>query len=1657
MKTFLNILTSLALRFRYVTLALVGLLLVLGAIAATELNQELLPPIEFPQTIVLAQASGMTSEEVLVILTERLEASISEIPEVINLESQTSGAIGGLLTVYNDFGENQDELQAKIREAIDNTWLPVRRITPPEGTDAQTFATGLIADITPEMLLYLAESNSNFLFQLSPEIWDSMSDETVTAALAYLAQEEDVASAGATALARLVQKELAPQLTALDLVANITTAGGQELPTDGEEIVEEDSQDIEAQSLLLRLSLDTWEAVSPRVGGLGELNDDAVATLSDIEITIPEVAPALPESWQIGAFKTVEDILEIQTITNSASVILNDFYETGRITGALGQTDDLDVETMTNMLEIAPSLVNYFEAEQLVAMSPEVFALLPEDYIAGLDGFTRDALAAADLARAITGEDAEREPVDLPGPWRIQLPSLISFSFSDIPLATFSVASVGEIELDTATADTDDSMDDSSSDEATDEVSVIEYPEGPELPALFGLSGELFGAELDTADDLINITLSGDFAELLGEDSISGAEFFNLLLQFGDFAAAPPADGGDDATAGAPVGFGDLDIAAFVPALTECGVGLLDVTSGNFDFAGALVGCLTPDQVQFLLDNDPTFVDGLDAGVFALFTDEVLLIDGISPPLPDAWGLLQDQPQFATSLRNAGDVVEQGDGSPALFLDQVNQNIPERFAGYEVRLFDSLTPDLVRYFLLVEPEFYANLDADVLLKFNQDVLANVAIDGLDDDVATQITAIASGEQPTAVTALQELYISEIAPADPDAPALNDAWSFLEPAYGIELNSADDFFRFPEGYIYADAGELINSIYASPQGAGFAPVLLGGMPIEAVQYVLDRDETAFNSLTSQSLQDFSDDALALMPQVLQDRALEGADNFTPTAQITRTNGNSSLFLTIFKTSDANTVTAFHKVNDLIQELDANNDSIVTGIVFEQSSFIEDSISGVAREGSLGAVFAIIIILIFLSGGTWTNNRRTTGVVMVVLFGGLLAGLVALGLEAAGNDWGAAFAQADTVLRVLLIGGLVSGLVILLFPSNLPDPAWRATIVIGVSIPLSILTSLVLMRWFAPAMHEVLAPLAADSDLFTFILRLFPEELTLNIMTLSGLTVAVGRVVDDSIVVLENVFRQLQAGGDKKQVIIKATRDVASAIFTATLVALIVFLPLGLTGGIIGAFFLPFGLAVTYALVGSFTVAITVVPVMSYLLIDPDKIPEDKDIWLAAYYLPVLKWAISSKNSRRIVIGIAILSMPLSGILLGTRPAAFLPSFGEVQISLSLEMPAGTQIEDTNDVALELEQLVRDTIPEDQLTTIQTTVGGGGTLSLEALFTGGGVSENLAGLTIGLRANEEELETFTEELTTGGSEIVGDRGTVVAASASQDGGFGGFELVVSGDPDDLAALDATIIETINSVEGISEASSNLSAIATGDEGPTTFIRVNQTTALSYSAELDTDNTIGVTAQALEALLALPDLPEGITISQGFDSEIQTQGFNSLPIAMGIAIVIVIIILIFSFQSPVYWLVIILSIVVAPIGAAIALTISDRVLGISALIGLLMLLGLVVTNAVVLIDRVIQNRKENGMEIDEAIIEAGGRRLRPILMTSLATIIALIPLTVGLSEGAIIASELGTVVIGGVMSSTLLTLIVVPVAYRMLYRSHDRFANLFSRGNN
>jgi multidrug efflux pump subunit AcrB len=1659
MKAFFERITSLSMRFRFVTLAISVLIAALGFVGVSQLQLELIPSIAFPQTVILAQVSGMSSDEVLNIITIPLENELAKIPEIVNVETTTTGAFGAVIIARNEFGIDQTQLQENIQLAINRVWLPVRRLGFGADEDAKSFALNRLADLSPEILIYLQEEDPNFLFQLVPEVWEALSPETVQTLVAYLASQTTATVVTQSPLQRIVDLDIIPQIESLSVVADVTVSGGQLLPNEDNGMLTATTVDTSAQetNLVFELSPEVWEIVLRKVPNLGE-RENAILVLVSVDFTIPVEAPQLPMSWQMDHFLDANDLSEMRSPTRTIASVFNKFYETGEIVGPLGQTNDLSPATVTRILEIAPSMVSYFEPRHLAAVSEEVFAALPADYLASLDGFARDELAAASIAGSVTGVDLEAVPIELPNAWRISAPQLISFSFDDLPLATFSISGtdVTISENGSSSPSVNPNSEDSANPETITPTAIPDnLPEGPALPLIFSLIGEPLGLELNTADDLISIEIPADLAELTGSENLEAADFLNLLTLLSDPSALA-------ATEGTGFSMDSSDIAAFLPALQECNINVLAVRSPDFNFAEGLIACLSADVIAYLAEHDPSFVANLQPDVFNYFSDEVLFLEAVTPPLPDEWDTLAQQPEFsAISLDTAQDILNLGSGQASVVLNGINLSVPAEFAGYEVRLFNSLPPSILRYFALHEADFYSHLDTEVLRKLSPEALSTipaVVLDTLDSALSAELRAIASGEQASAFTELSSLYQTEIPAADPNAPAINSDWGQVGAFYGIELDTADDFFRFPADFRFATPAEFMNGIFDSPRGRAFAPSLFGGLSLEAIRYMLERDPQFFDAVLLDGLRLLQPDVLISLPEPLQERVASGGEVFTPSDPVTRTNGQASLQLTIFKSSDANTVTAFHELDALLTEIDTANETIEINVVFEQASFIEESIDGVSREGGLGGVFAILMILIFLSAGLWqSSQRRLTGVLLIVLSSILLAIAIFLHLGANSADIWQAFISLNILIQVPGVLGLFAGLVFVLWPGPLPYPAWRSTLVTAVSIPLSILMAFAIMRWLPQAVHSWLQPYANVAFL-QVVLRLFPESISLNIMTLSGLTVAIGRVVDDSIVVLENVFRELQDETvDKQTAIIKGTRDVSVAIFAATVITVVVFIPLGLTGGIIGEFFLPFGLAVTYSLLSSFLVAITVVPVLVYLIVRRTDIHEESEEgFLERIYLPILRWSLKSIVNRSLVLVLAVASMIFGFSLLASRPAAFLPDFGKPQISITVNMPNGTPISETNRLVMEMERYIDSSIPKEGIEAIETIVGSGG-LSLESLLgLGSGVSENIAEITIGIES-QELLESYTQQLRTEAEHIFGEGNVTVSAASIAAQGFGSFSLVLSGQREDLEALDATVMETLNGVTGLSNVSSSLSQVGGASaDGPVTYLRVDGETAVSYSAELESEDSLNVIQAGKEAVLAIPNLPETISISEGFETEVQTQGFASLFVAMGIALVIVVLILILTFGSVVHWLDIMLSIVVTPVGAAIALSLTDRALGISALIGMLMLIGIVVTNAVVLIDRVMSNVSERGLNTKDALIEAGGRRLRPILMTAFATIFALLPLAIGLSEGAIIASELGTVVIGGLLSSTLLTLIVVPVAYSFLQPLHVWISTKFKRSS-
>ncbi|MGA5226801.1 efflux RND transporter permease subunit [Streptomyces koyangensis] len=743
-------------------------------------------------------------------------------------------------------------------------------------------------------------------------------------------------------------------------------------------------------------------------------------------------------------------------------------------------------------------------------------------------------------------------------------------------------------------------------------------------------------------------------------------------------------------------------------------------------------------------------------------------------------------------------------------------------------------------------------------------------------------------------------------------------------------------------------------------------------------------------------------------------------------LTRTNGEPSLAVVVTMDRDGSAVAISDAVTEKLPELraDLGGSSELT-VVSDQGPAVAKSIEGLTTEGALGLVFAVVIILIFLA-------------------------------------------------------------------------SVRSTLVTAVSIPLSVVLALIV---------------------------LWTRDLSLNMLTLGALTIAIGRVVDDSIVVLENIKRHLGYGEERKEAILTAVKEVAGAVTSATLTTVAVFLPIGLVGGMVGELFGSFSLTVTAALLASLLVSLTVVPVLSFwFLRAPKGTPEDAEAARAAaeekeaksrlqrLYVPILKFA-----TRRRLTSLAIAVAVLLGTF-GMAPLLKTNFFdqGEQEVlSVKQELAPGTSLAATDEAAKKVEALLKET---EGVEDYQVTIGSSGFM---AAF-GGGTDTNQASYQVKL-ADAASSETVQKALDKGLAGLDGIGDTRVAAGdgfASQD-----LSVVVkASEADVLAKASEQVREEVAKLDDVTDVQSDLSqsvprisvsanekAAAAGFtdaslgqivaqsvrgttagqvvlddaerdivvksakpaetlaqlralllgpvklgqiadvelvDGPVSMTRIDGSRAATVTARPTADNTGAVTAELQTKINAL-ELPEGATATIGGVSADQDEAFGQLGLAMLAAIAIVFMLLVATFRSLVQPLILLVSIPFAATGAVGLLIATGTPMGVPAMIGMLMLIGIVVTNAIVLIDLINQYR-DKGYGIIEAVIEGGRHRFRPILMTALATIFALIPMALGVTgEGGFIAQPLAVVVIGGLITSTVLTLVLVPTLYAMVELRKERRA--------
>ena len=610
------------------------------------------------------------------------------------------------------------------------------------------------------------------------------------------------------------------------------------------------------------------------------------------------------------------------------------------------------------------------------------------------------------------------------------------------------------------------------------------------------------------------------------------------------------------------------------------------------------------------------------------------------------------------------------------------------------------------------------------------------------------------------------------------------------------------------------------------------------------------------------------------------------------------------------------------------------------------------------------------------------------------------------------------QIDTLLQEATFGFLFAVAVVFLFMLTLRPTAWkgflttvRPTIVIALVIPLSILAGVLLMGW---------------------------QGMTLNFMTLGGLAISVGRVVDDAIVVLENVYRHIQAGKERWRAALDATVEVGPAIFASTLTTIVVFLPLAFIEGLVGAFFLPFAMTVSFALVASFAVALTAVPVLGAYLLRPGDLPEgagEEDItfvhetWMQRLYTPILRWALAHR--LRTLAGAAVVTLA-SLALIGFIPVNLFPSGDNQYIEIEVSLPPGAPLEQTLVEVIDVENRVHDV---SEITTVSI-----GATNLASGGTPGGF--NQASLLLALKgtAPDNLAETLRDELPTPSR-------TVRVREVSEGPTAGGVEVVISGpNYDDIQAVSQQLMTSLSTVEGVVNLESDVAqsrdeaaitvnpdaasaiglsarevsaqlnqllvgrsvttidvdgddvdVVVVGDrqalsgieaiksviimgpagaaslgelaelsvrQGPVNISRTDGRRSASITGEINSDDTQSVGIE-IDSIIADMALPPGVEVlSGGIFADIE-EGFQAIFIAMAAGIILMYLVMAASLGSLKNPIVIVTSLPLALIGVLIALTVTGRSLGLPAMMGILLLIGIVVTNAIVLIAFVEQLR--------------------------------------------------------------------------------------------
>ena len=782
-----------------------------------------------------------------------------------------------------------------------------------------------------------------------------------------------------------------------------------------------------------------------------------------------------------------------------------------------------------------------------------------------------------------------------------------------------------------------------------------------------------------------------------------------------------------------------------------------------------------------------------------------------------------------------------------------------------------------------------------------------------------------------------------------------------------------------------------------------------------------DETAFGNIivgyrnTEEETGQVSEfQSASMAPIYLRDVAAIHFENREP-ENIVRVNGKRSIGISVFKEMDYNTVKAVEGVQTSIGKIRKSLPGYEIKVISDQATFINNSIGEVKNSALLGILLAVIVLFVFL---------RRVG----------------------------------------------------------------TTLIVAVSIPVSIIATFSLMYF---------------------------GGLTVNILTLGGLALGAGMLVDNSIVVIESIFRNQERGLSVRDAAVTGTSEVAGAVTASTLTTIVVFLPIVYLHGATGELFKDEAWTVTFSLISSLFVAILVIPTLYERLFGRKKAAPMTSVNSLNIkgYGSFLKKLV---QKRWLVIACSLVLVVGTLFLLPFIGTEFMPKADDNTVNVKVRLAEGTSLERTSSTLESLENLVFD-MTEDTACVIYTHIGPGASsqnmdfqgentatmkiqLSKASLLTPDLLTEVLADYTNGVEGMELSFTQDDNSLnsmmgTQDAPLVVEIKGedldmlsvlteNVLSAVDSIDCLYNIESSLAGGAPEIIITVDralagmnnisiSTVITQIQQhltgreagqmeykgdmrdisikVPGVSLAELS-SIVITSDQkdfrlielaqitestAPKEVHRINQNRVTRVTADIDASVSLDKAAQLTRQAVSGIELPQNYTITVTGEEERRAESMNSLLLALVLSIIMVYMVMASQFESLLHPFTILLTIPLALVGSVLLFLITGTTVNIMGVIGMVMLVGIAVNSSIILVDRIGQLR-ESGLSMTDAIAEAGQQRIRPILMTSLTTILALVPMALGIGEGASLSSPMAVAVIGGLTTSTLLSLIVIPCVY-------------------